>query len=39
MSFAELVKNLGEKYAKPQSFYDKKVSYGTAGFRTKYEKL
>lgn len=35
MTFATLIDNISEKYAKPQSFYDKKVSYGTAGFRTK----
>lgn len=34
MSFAALIDNISDKYPKPQSFYDKKVSYGTAGFRT-----
>lgn len=35
MSFANLIENLNEKYPKPERFYEKKVSYGTAGFRTK----
>jgi len=39
MAFAQLIANIGEKYAKPESFYDKKVSYGTAGFRTKAKDL
>lgn len=34
-SFANLIANITEKYAKPERFFDKKVSYGTAGFRTK----
>jgi len=35
MSFTDLVANISEKYPKPERFFDKKVAYGTAGFRTK----
>lgn len=35
MAFASLIDNISDKYPKPEIFYDKKVSYGTAGFRTK----
>lgn len=34
MSFATLIANISDKYPKPERFHDKKVSYGTAGFRT-----
>ena len=37
MSFFEIIENVSvnEKFIKPKEFHDKKVAYGTAGFRTK----
>lgn len=35
MSFYELINNLNEVYPKPNRYQDKKVLYGTAGFRMK----
>jgi phosphoacetylglucosamine mutase len=37
MSFLQLIEklNVNERFVKPTAFFDRKVAYGTAGFRTK----
>ena len=37
MDFLQFIEklNVNDKFPKPKEFHDKKVAYGTAGFRTK----